>query len=313
LDRKGSVEAMKIAMITQYYIPDFPKGGLNRYCCEVIPRLVNRGHEVKVIYRTKHKRHIGTFLWIIKNALLIPQVDIIHAQNFRSALIPYIARKKYILHAHDLGPQDLYFIRGWLQRKMIKNATHIVSPSNAVKDRIIQEIGIDERNISVIHNGIDTDTFKLLNKKREGIGFIGREAAYKASIIPKLEEKLSKKINRPQSTLSEDELIDYYNRHELIIVPSQVGEGFSFVTLEALVCGCKVVASGLPAIKEVAREYAVYAKPGDVDDFTKKILYTLRSPRKQVNEIRKYVQECLSWTNHIEKLIEVYKKNIARA
>ncbi len=98
--------------------------------------------------------------------------------------------------------------------------------------------------------------------------------------------------------------------HELIIVPSQVGEGFSFVTLEALVCGCKVVASGLPAIKEVARDYAVYAKPGDLDDFTNKILHTLRSPHKQVNEIRKYVQESLSWTNHIDKLIEVYKNNI---
>jgi glycosyltransferase involved in cell wall biosynthesis len=299
---------MKICVITQFYTPYFPKGGTNRYCCEVVPRLRGKGIDVRIVRRDEGSRFFGTFLWIVDESWSLPEVDDIHALNFRAALIPYLAGKEFVLHTHDLGPQDLYRVRGWLQRKMIRNAKQIITPTNAVKQRIINEIGVDEEKITVIYNGIDAEKFRPLKDRGEGIGYVGREAGYKAGLVPKIEEKLSVKIDYPHERLSDEELVKFYQGHELIVVPSLAGEGFSFVTMEALACGCKVVAADLPAIKEVAKDYALYAKAGDAEDFLEKIKLALKNPHAGSFKAYRYIRDNFSWDKHLDKLIEVYKR-----
>lgn len=299
---------MKICMVTQFYTPGFPKGGINRYCCEVVPRLRDKGIDVEIVRREGGLRFLGTFLWIVSESWSLPKVDVVHALNFRTALIPYLAGREFILHTHDLGPQDLYYVRGWLQRKMMRNAKQIITPTNAVKQRIVNEIGVEGEKITVIYNGIDAEKFKPTEGGRKGIGYVGREAGYKAGLIPEIENRLSMKIDHPHKRLSDEELVKFYQGHELIVVPSLVGEGFSFVTMEALACGCKVVAPDLPAIREVAGDYALYARAGDLEDFVEKIKLALRGPHPGLFKVYRCVRDNFSWDKHVDKLIEAYGK-----
>jgi glycosyltransferase involved in cell wall biosynthesis len=53
-----------------------------------------------------------------------------------------------------------------------------------------------------------------------------------------------------------------YNRATLLVHPSGY-EGFGLTVLEALACGCPVVASRIPATLEVAADCAIYFEPSD--------------------------------------------------
>lgn len=59
---------------------------------------------------------------------------------------------------------------------------------------------------------------------------------------------LSPYISCPGAIFGE-ELLEYYNTHKLVVIPSLDGEPFGLVALEALACGCRVIAhqdGGLP-------------------------------------------------------------------
>jgi glycosyltransferase involved in cell wall biosynthesis len=56
-----------------------------------------------------------------------------------------------------------------------------------------------------------------------------------------------------------------YNRAEAFIYPS-LYEGFGIPLLEAMACGCPVVASRIPSSVEVAGDCPHYVEPGDLDD-----------------------------------------------
>jgi glycosyltransferase involved in cell wall biosynthesis len=58
-------------------------------------------------------------------------------------------------------------------------------------------------------------------------------------------------------------LAGLYARAQVFCMPS-LGEGFGLPVLEALAAGTPVVASDLPAIREVAGDAAVLVAPGDV-------------------------------------------------
>ncbi len=64
-------------------------------------------------------------------------------------------------------------------------------------------------------------------------------------------------------TLGRDELADLYRRSALVLLPSE-REGFGLPLVEAMACGTPVVASGIPALREIGGDAAVYCAPGDV-------------------------------------------------
>lgn len=62
--------------------------------------------------------------------------------------------------------------------------------------------------------------------------------------------------------IDDDHLCDLYNQAEAFIYPSMY-EGFGIPLLEAMACGCPVVASHIPSTQEVAADIPYYFKPGD--------------------------------------------------
>lgn len=76
---------------------------------------------------------------------------------------------------------------------------------------------------------------------------------------------------------SDGELAAYYRGAELLVLPSFM-EGFGLPAAEAMACGTSVVASGIPALREILADAAIYADPHSPDDIAAAIQSVIRSP-----------------------------------
>lgn len=70
--------------------------------------------------------------------------------------------------------------------------------------------------------------------------------------------------------VSDEKLVNLYRRAACFIFPS-VYEGFGLPPLEAMACGCPVLASDIPVVREVCADAAMYFNPIDIDDIRKTI------------------------------------------
>lgn len=75
-----------------------------------------------------------------------------------------------------------------------------------------------------------------------------------------------------------DELVKLYNLAELFVIPSFY-EGFGFTLVEAMTCGCPVIASQTGACPEISGGAALLADPNDPGDFANKIITVLKDDR----------------------------------
>lgn len=73
------------------------------------------------------------------------------------------------------------------------------------------------------------------------------------------------------------ELISLYKSALCLVFPSFY-EASPLPPVEAMACGCPVVASGIPALRERCGEAALYADPNDPVDIADKILQILNNP-----------------------------------
>ena len=75
------------------------------------------------------------------------------------------------------------------------------------------------------------------------------------------------------------ELINFYNRTRLVVIPSR-SEGFPHVAMEAAICGRPVVAFNVGGLNELILDGAsgILVPPNDVDEFANAILRLLDSP-----------------------------------
>ncbi len=76
-------------------------------------------------------------------------------------------------------------------------------------------------------------------------------------------------------TLEREQLAELYRSASLVLLPSE-REGFGLPLIEAMACGTPVVASGIPALREIGGDAAVYCAPGDVTDWVEVVARLLR-------------------------------------
>jgi glycosyltransferase involved in cell wall biosynthesis len=74
------------------------------------------------------------------------------------------------------------------------------------------------------------------------------------------------------------ELARLYSSAVCLLFPSFY-EGFGLPALEAMAHGCPVVASGIPALREVCGSAALYCDPNDPSDIAKKISMVADDPQ----------------------------------
>lgn len=113
--------------------------------------------------------------------------------------------------------------------------------------------------------------------------------------------------------VSSEDLVVLYNTATLFVMPS-VYEGFGLPILEAMNCGCPVVASREGSLAEVVGDAGKHIDPYDVSSIAKGISEVFNSPslrnelsQEGINQVKKF-----TWKKTAEETMCVYKEVVDR-
>jgi glycosyltransferase involved in cell wall biosynthesis len=108
--------------------------------------------------------------------------------------------------------------------------------------------------------------------------------------------------------IDEKELPLFYNLADAFVFPS-FAEGFGMPVLEAMACGCPVVASNQTSIPEVAGDAAVLVDPKNTDAIAKGVVDVLQSSalRKRLRTRGFKQAKRFTWQMYAKKVMEAYE------
>ena len=238
---------------------------------------------------------------------------------------------------------DLYGLRGalarGLRRLVVRHSERITVVSRAMLEDLHKETG-DVANVSVLPMGVDTQTRFVPPASpitRTGLLFVGRladkkgvnvllEAMARLKDMPDLSLHVigsgpeEARLKQQAASLGLEKIVDFvgpvpnrdlplwYQRSSVLVFPSVVTpygdqEGLGLVPVEALACGCAVVASDLAAVKDVIRdrETGLLAPAGDARQLAETlhvILWDQELRGRLATQGRTWAVEQFDW-NHI--------------
>jgi glycosyltransferase involved in cell wall biosynthesis len=129
-----------------------------------------------------------------------------------------------------------------------------------------------------------------------------------------LPEGISGKVRFEGQVDDTGELISLYRAAACLVFPSFY-ESSGLPPLEAMACGCNVVASAIPALLERCGDAALYCNPHDPEDIAKKVLRILQDPALRDSLKAKGIERSrlYTWENSARETFAVIKKAARRA
>lgn len=112
--------------------------------------------------------------------------------------------------------------------------------------------------------------------------------------------------------LSTGELTALYRQAALLVQCSDA-EGFGLPVVEAMACGCPVVASDLEVLREVGGAAACYCRVGDLEEWTAEIGKLLKAKRSQSGAWEQLQQSMstntvrFSWARTAHSTVDIYR------
>jgi glycosyltransferase involved in cell wall biosynthesis len=273
--------------------------------------------------------------------------DVIHTNTMEipNFNIPTVVMVHHIGHLiGSMGKVKLMAkFQKYLVKRKLNKVKQIVTVSNATKNDLIK-IGVNPGKIKVIYNGIDVDKFKPKKVNNEKFTIVypsrisrekGQHLAIKA--IKELSEEHKKRIKliiagyvSDKSYLDElkymakglpieiktnvAKIEEEYMNSDLVIFPTLMFEGFGLVAAEAMCCEKPVIATDVPAVREVVREDGILIKLGDHKALSNAIIKLYNNPNlreKFGRDGRKFVLKNFTWNIAFKKYKEVYEKLIS--
>lgn len=232
-----------------------------------------------------------------------------------------------------------------------KKSKKIIVPSNATKDEVIKHLKIAEKKIVVTPEGaegfatnskIKTQSSKLQLKNQNYFLYVGNAYPHK-----NLDRALHafKIINSQLSTLNfilvgkedyfynhlkqkvrrldleenviflhniNDAELSYLYKHAICLITPSLMEGFGLTLLEAMATNCLVVASEIPAFREVVKDGALFFNPTDINDMKEKMLQAYlmdKKEKEQLMSLGKIRSKEFSWTSMASQTLKVYESS----
>ncbi len=195
-----------------------------------------------------------------------------------------------------------------LQRRLVDAGAHVVTVSKFARSRISECLGVDPEAIPVIYEGGDhilqaPAEMDVLRRHSLSPGrfvlMVGARAAHKnvdaiRGLMPLLEQRgmvvavagatdpsavfhpgsSGCQIGRSVGRVSDPELRALYEAATCLLFPSRY-EGFGLPPVEAMACGCPVLASGNGAVREICGDAALYFsanQPGSLIEALSRLL-----------------------------------------
>lgn len=283
------------------------------------------------------------------------QFDLIHAHDWTAYLAGVAAKivsgKKLILHVHattydqaagDNVDPEIHAI----ELTGFSHADAIITVSNYTKQVLVEKHGVPSGKISVVHNGVDTETppryeptlkeLRAQGKRvvlyhgritiQKGVDYFVRAARIVIDHDPNVVFVISGKGDMEAQIMHQvgsmglsqnmifagalwyEERDQMYQSADLVVMPS-VSEPFGLVPLEALQHGTPSLISKQSGVSEVV-SHVLKVDFWDVEDMANKILSALKYPVMHRQLVREGQGELhrLSWRNAAQKVKTLYNK-----
>ncbi len=223
----------------------------------------------------------------------------------------------------------LQYLHGSVDPLLFRKAIRLPFPKVVVAS-YLKEMAEAEGNgevLCVVHNGVDRKEYfgSVPETQRNGVGTIYSQDSAKdpqtiLSVLQRLRElrpELPIRVfggdRRPRSIRPEwywryptvEKARDIYSR-SLVWVMASRSEGFSMPVLEAMACGCAVVATDCGGPRDMIKdgENGFLVNVGDVKGITERVQFLLENSdlRRQIRENAQATVRGLSWENCVNKL-----------
>ena len=234
-------------------------------------------------------------------------------------------------------------------KKFVLNQCAAVNVVSSAMAETVAALGIDRTRINIVPMGVDLLGSFIpgeCKKTPKSLLFVGRFAEKKGLIylvnaMPKvldrhpdarltiighgpLEEVIKQRIRKLGlqhavifgGAVKNNELPAIYQQAQIVVFPSIIDsrgdtEGFGLVMVEAMGCGCAVIASDLPAIHDsvIDGETGLLARQKDSGDLAEKINDLLDNPEKcsrLSSRARTYILERYDWILTAAKYAAVF-------
>ena len=299
-----------------------------------------------------HLCHMPDVFFKLFNRIPIPTVLTIHGtiQMLRDHAL--LARSSFRdLESGEGSILSFYPIISLLQQNYVRRVTRFIAVSNATKRLAIKHLKVNKDKINVVYNGVDTSFFYPPSKEETKIKYskstvlyVGRLVSKKGihiliKAMPKVLEsfpetrflfvgggnirlftEIIKRMGISEKNFSFIGHKGYFERSKIIrestvFVNPSFFENCSISVLEAMSCGCAVVASdvgGNPEVIKTGRN-GLLVPAFDYKLLAKSIITLLKNEnlnKELGREARRTVESSFSSTIFAEKTCEVYKQTL---
>ena len=228
------------------------------------------------------------------------------------------------------------------KQRCVEGADAVICISETTRQDVQRFYGLDSDSIYVVPLAC-SDVFRQLEQhddsletptKRPFLLYVGSRARYKNfdgllqaySVWPYRGKVALVVVGRPWSAeeerclaelrvedcvhlftdVDDEALCRFYNQAAAFVSPS-LYEGFGIPLLEAMACGCPIIASRIPATVEVAGECPIYFEPAEVESLLAAFDVALSEGRDSERVQAGLEQvKCYSWDETARRTLEVY-------
>jgi glycosyltransferase involved in cell wall biosynthesis len=246
----------------------------------------------------------------------------------------------------------LYQLGTAMEDASIRLADGLMASSAHIADFVAARHNIDRASIDVVHSGIDCNLFRPSDSdkprsptvlfvgniaRNKGVTFLLDAVLHLRRRYPdirlrvigsgdaQLVESFRRRARRENAEenlelcgfVPRDRLPGFYRDADVFASPAEYELGVANVYIEAMACGCPVIASTAGGAREAVEHdvTGMLVAPGDIDALVHAIDHIVSTPsiRKQMGAVaRRRVEEYFALDRYIARVLASYEKAVAR-
>ncbi|OOG50840.1 hypothetical protein B0E49_17850 [Polaromonas sp. C04] len=266
--------------------------------------------------------------------------DVFHSSYYRS---PTNTSTRCVVTVHDFiyeryrrGPAR--WVHSWQKLRSIRRADAVICISHATRDDVLRYVpDVDPSRLHVVYHGVDQSTFfpiyaGNIAEMENVVLYVGQRSGHKrfdlaVEAVAQCRD-LSLGIVGPAPSRHEGELLEsrlrgrwhsfgpvsihrlreLYSTAFAFIFPSDY-EGFGLPILEAMACGCPVVAAHTSSLPEVGGQAALYAREQRPEMFAAALTQLQISVKSRQSVIDAGLQHAkrFSWDRTFNDTVAIYQ------